>query len=384
MPTAWVAAHLPAPAGGEPGITLAAWTGRSLELPWPPPEAAVSIQDARGSRNGRRARESSRWQSALHSAVTKWGALAAAAALIVALVPRALPPQGQAMVAIDINPSLELMVDGRSRVTAATPRNDDARRVLADLALRGLPLETATDRILERVIALGYLAPGKDNVILASVVPIRGGGTPDAGALQQSMAAHLQTAGLKGYVSARIVAAPVRGEARQAGLSVNQELVRQALVQQGIPYTAASLAAESPKQALQAAGLDVTAVFSAGEQVGADGAENPRQSGEGEAGKRAGSGEITPEPANKEGTEQPATAGSGDEGRNSDATPGTGSTSDATTEKTGPEGKESEPTVTTPESATESTVEPSETPEPRESSTEGKKSGGNSETSSDD
>lgn len=92
-------------------------------------------------------------------------ASACAAAVILLFVmltgPGGLGGPGQPVVAayitMDINPSIELSVDADEVVLEARGLNEDGAAVLAELSLRGVPLEEAADMIVDRAAELDYL-----------------------------------------------------------------------------------------------------------------------------------------------------------------------------------------------------------------------------------
>ncbi len=70
-------------------------------------------------------------------------------------------------VAIDINPSVEFIVDEDDVVLEAIAANDEAEGLLEDLELVGLPVEEALDAYLEAALDAGYLdANAEDNVVV--------------------------------------------------------------------------------------------------------------------------------------------------------------------------------------------------------------------------
>lgn len=79
-------------------------------------------------------------------------------------------PKVESVVSIDVNPSVELSVDGRDCVVEAKPVNEDAEEILDGLQLNRKSLDAATNEIFQSMIQHGYLAPEKeDNTILISV-----------------------------------------------------------------------------------------------------------------------------------------------------------------------------------------------------------------------
>lgn len=127
----------------------------------------------------------------------RWGAVAplsfwAAAAALVALVvisslPRQVAAPATALIAVDINPSLELRLVASGEVVDATPRNAGGMRVLDGLSLTGLPATDAVAAVVERAGALGYLPADQPPVIMLAVVQLdAAAAAPDAGALGEA------------------------------------------------------------------------------------------------------------------------------------------------------------------------------------------------------
>lgn len=75
----------------------------------------------------------------------------------------------ESYVTIDINPSVELIVNEREKVVYVNALNEDAEVLLADLNLVGMPVDEATDLIIETAIALGYIdVEASDTVVEVS------------------------------------------------------------------------------------------------------------------------------------------------------------------------------------------------------------------------
>lgn len=73
----------------------------------------------------------------------------------------------ESYVAIDINPSVELIVNRRDVVVAVNPLNEDAEVLLTDLELVGLKLEVATTLIVEKAIELGYIDVDSEETVVS-------------------------------------------------------------------------------------------------------------------------------------------------------------------------------------------------------------------------
>ncbi len=64
-----------------------------------------------------------------------------------------------AYVSLDINPSIDMVLDAKDRVQTVTAMNQDGEVLLEGLALQGLKLEAAVEAIIDEAIDLGYIDP---------------------------------------------------------------------------------------------------------------------------------------------------------------------------------------------------------------------------------
>ena len=69
-----------------------------------------------------------------------------------------------AFVTVDINPSIELMVDDQNKVVSATALNDDGSVLIAGEALVGMQAEDAAELIVSIATETGYLVKGNVSV----------------------------------------------------------------------------------------------------------------------------------------------------------------------------------------------------------------------------
>jgi hypothetical protein len=79
------------------------------------------------------------------------------AVFVLASCAQTVSAQDDTYVTIDINPSVELIVNKREVVVYVNALNEDAEVLLAELDLVGMPLDEAMDLIIETAIALGYI-----------------------------------------------------------------------------------------------------------------------------------------------------------------------------------------------------------------------------------
>jgi hypothetical protein len=80
-----------------------------------------------------------------------------------------------AYVDIDINPSLELVINKNSRVIDFEVLNNDAQTLVKNLKLKGIPLKNALRIIIEESGKQGFISPHKENAVLvaASIKPTK-------------------------------------------------------------------------------------------------------------------------------------------------------------------------------------------------------------------
>ncbi len=72
-----------------------------------------------------------------------------------------------AVVALDVNPSIELKVDGKNRVIEAIANNDDAQIILQGMNLKGSTLDTAVYAIIGSMTVHGYLSEYTNSVLVS-------------------------------------------------------------------------------------------------------------------------------------------------------------------------------------------------------------------------
>lgn len=156
-----------------------------------------------------------------------------AAAAVLAMLAGGLlgyPPAARsrpaAVLALEINPSAELDLDGAGRVLRAVPRNGDARALLAGVRLEGMAWDRALARVLERALAMGWLRPG--GLVVVAVAPLAGPGPrraggplPPAGAAEPSPLPEQVQAVLRAALAQRVAGV------RAAVLSASAEEVRE-------------------------------------------------------------------------------------------------------------------------------------------------------------
>ncbi len=72
-----------------------------------------------------------------------------------------------AVVALDVNPSIELEIDKNEEVIRARALNADAEKVLADMDLEGVDLNVAVNAIIGSMLQNGYLTVERNSILVS-------------------------------------------------------------------------------------------------------------------------------------------------------------------------------------------------------------------------
>lgn len=98
-------------------------------------------------------------------------ALSAAAALLLIVGAAGLYANLSAdryIVAVDVNPAVELRVNGFDRISAVTLKNDDAKALISEDDLKGKTVSDAVDTLTEKLCGDGYLNENNNGVLVSA------------------------------------------------------------------------------------------------------------------------------------------------------------------------------------------------------------------------
>lgn len=70
------------------------------------------------------------------------------------------------IVSLDVNPSIELTLNSKERVLKATPLNDDANIILADMDLKGTTLDVAVNALMGSLLKNGYIDELANSILI--------------------------------------------------------------------------------------------------------------------------------------------------------------------------------------------------------------------------
>ncbi len=131
-----------------------------------------------------------------------------------------------AFVSMDINPSVEMVLDRREYVCEAKGLNAAGEILLSRAMVVGRPLEEAINTLLTRAVQSSYLLPSQNNVVLTTITT-KNGQEPalQPGKIYQTIVESLQSTGVPAEVVVETAAPEIRRQARKLGLSTGRYLI---------------------------------------------------------------------------------------------------------------------------------------------------------------
>ena len=99
-----------------------------------------------------------------------WAVMATAAALVLvagSLLGYALLGRVESIATIDVNPSVELRIGRKEKVTGVTALNADAQGLLDGMDLKGTDLNVAINALIGSMVRCGYISELKNSVLVS-------------------------------------------------------------------------------------------------------------------------------------------------------------------------------------------------------------------------
>ena len=198
--------------------------------------------------------------------VTRWwrsGLVAAAAVLLLLLAPTfwpaLAPSRTVAFVAVDINPSLEMAVDQRAEVLAASALNPDGLMLLQGLNWKGRLVDEVINDVASRAADLGYL-PADGGALVITATPVSPGRHLPRnieGRIEQARNRAVEVLArrkLPATVQTLTTDAAIREEAKSLGISPGRYAILLEARQAGLDLTVEDLRVNRIVKAIKEAG----------------------------------------------------------------------------------------------------------------------------------
>lgn len=135
-------------------------------------------------------------------------------------------PAVAAYVCLDINPSVEMALDGNSVVRKVNPLNEDGKKLIEGLDIEGKDVREAVQELIASAADKNYIPPGEEAVVMSSVIPADNG---DPSVVDREVKESIESSLKKKNVRAEVVvlnASPQeREQAGQAGMSTGRYLL---------------------------------------------------------------------------------------------------------------------------------------------------------------
>ena len=153
-------------------------------------------------------------------------------------------------ISLDVNPSVELRINGKERVLEVLALNEDAEAALGELELVGSQLDVAVNAVIDAMLRKGYITE-LSNSILISVDSEK---AEDAKALQEKLTMEvskmLDEQNFDGAVLSQTVEkeSELREKARQHGITVGKAQLVDKITKMDLRYSFADLAELSVHQ----------------------------------------------------------------------------------------------------------------------------------------
>ena len=237
----------------------------------------LGAEAARGGAPRQSRRPRRRWVAAV-AAVAACAILAVGA---LGIIRASAAHQPAAVVALDVNPSILLTIDGGERVLKVEAKNDDARRVIDGMDLTGVPLNVAVNALIGSLLQNGYISELANSIL----VSVEGGDQQRAAALQERLTREIDELlagfGVQGAVLSQTLGADDELDALAAAYDISRgkaALIQELLAQNpmlraedlaGLTINALGLLLS---EAQPAGGVSLTGTASESGYIGADAA----------------------------------------------------------------------------------------------------------------
>ncbi len=210
-----------------------------------------------------------------HNAWKLWGSIAAVLVIVLSVVLIFANRQGAApgaVIALDVNPSMEIEIDHNEKVTKIRALNAEAETVLDGLSLSGKDLNAAVDEIIDSMMEHQYITSAQNSIL----VSIDADDGALVGALKEKLTGEINARLQNRSINASIITQSFHKNEEQTGDSsisdakaalIKKIIASGLLDANGVPYSFAVLAKlkiNELKLILESKGLEVEGITPSG------------------------------------------------------------------------------------------------------------------------
>ena len=185
----------------------------------------------------------------------RWAAAAAVICLVLAaflnfgiLMPGITNPAY--IIALDINPSIEIQTDDKLNTLSVTALNEDGEKVTGGIAYTNTDVFEVLDSIIARCINNGYLVQERKGLISITVVSLQGNSFAYESRIRDSIEKMLVNNSIDARLETGYASIDQLDKARNCKLSLNRYMLYQGLIKRGINVSVEE-AGEMPLQDLR-------------------------------------------------------------------------------------------------------------------------------------
>jgi hypothetical protein len=141
------------------------------------------------------------------------------------------------LVALDINPSIEVYADKNMAVTNVTAMNEDGEKLADMIKYKGKSLLDTINLIIEQSIDNGYLNQNKRGLIKITIIPMQKNSDVNENSIRTSIQELLLKDNIEADLNIGFETEGIIKEAHQSGLSINRYILYKMLKGKGISIT---------------------------------------------------------------------------------------------------------------------------------------------------
>ncbi len=175
----------------------------------------------------------------------KWIALVAAVAIVFTVGFSLLRTPGgtvsaESVIALDVNPGIELVVGKNEKVKAVNALNDQARTVIGDMDFKGTDLDVAVNAIIGSLLKNGYLSAEQNSIL----VSVDSGDKATAASLKEKVSKEIEAILAGSNIKSSVIVqdynstAQPEGEISSAKATLINKIISAGLLDaNGVPYS---------------------------------------------------------------------------------------------------------------------------------------------------